>query len=312
MKCCVIAVLILGAVAKPPHYGKYKPARKFYKVPKINGDGGEMHVYYPSDASQGEKFPLISYAHGVLGGGIDLFGYTHLFNQLASFGFIVVAPDSCNDGCKDQEKHPWADCNPDSKWAVIPGFRTWFGEQLRAIEWAQNQTKAGDSIFEMLDMNSGVGVAGHSMGGQATAYSAHENCTSKWNIKAAAVHHGVTAVTNHNIGVPLAGFGGVLDEWISDMTKEMFEQSPVYPKLWRDIRGLSSTHLEPLLEAPLLNPLLGTYTAAWLKIHLRQDPDKYWHGLIFDESNADYLCNSQSMQECIVKSKAPEMSTVIV
>lgn len=273
-----------------------------------------MHVYYPANASTDEKFPLISYAHGVLGGGIDLFGYTHHFNQLASFGFIVLAPSTCNVGCSDQKKHPWTDCNPDAKDPAsslgIPGFRTFFGEQLRAIEWAVNQTTTSDPVFQMLDLQPGVAIAGHSMGGQATAHSAHRNCTSKWNIKAAAVHHGVGGATNHQIGIPLAGFGGLLDVVVSSKTKEMFEQSPTYPKVWRSIAGISGTHLEPVLEPPLENPLLATYTAAWFKIHLGLDPSNYWHGLIFDDRSSDHICKSQAMFECKVEEH--NFSSVIV
>ena len=32
-------------------------------------------VFFPSNASSGEKFPLIEYAHGAAGGNIDLIGY---------------------------------------------------------------------------------------------------------------------------------------------------------------------------------------------------------------------------------------------
>lgn len=33
-------------------------------------------VFFPSNASSGEKFPFIEYAHGAAGGNIDLIGYT--------------------------------------------------------------------------------------------------------------------------------------------------------------------------------------------------------------------------------------------
>lgn len=306
--CRLVFVVVCAAVGAPT-MGQYKPATKFYSIPNIGGDGGLMHVYYPSNVSQGETFPLISYAHGLDGGSIDLLGYAYLFNRIASFGFIVVAPNTCGFlGCADREKRPWTDCNKEvvhSHNPLFPLWDTWFGEQLRAIEFAQNQSKTSDPIFAMMDSAAGVGIAGHSMGGQATSWAAHENCTSHWNIKAAAVHHGVTATNNTKIGVPLAAFGGTLDSWISQMTKDMFVKSPVYPKMWRYITGASSTHLEPVLLPPLENPLLATYTAAWFKVFLGQDPDNYWSSMLFNKSNANYLCNSQKMKECIVEQKAP-------
>lgn len=297
MQLCVALSLVVCAIAAPPLFGKYEPARKFYTIPKVAGDGGQMHVYYPSNATAGEKFPLISYAHGADGGSVDLYGYTHLFNQISSFGFIIVAPNTCNVGCADTVKSPYADCNPTAQHSR-GGWSTWFGEQIKAIEFA-NKLATSDPIFKMMDSGAGVGIAGHSMGGQSTAWAAHENCTSRWNIKAAAIHHGVTASTNDKIGVPLAGFGSTGDASISMATKQCFTESPVYPKVWRYIVG--SAHTEPVLEPPIENPLLAPYTAAWFKAILTQDQES--HDMIFDKSNPNYICNSQEMKECVVDDK---------
>merc|ERR1712194_160381 len=101
---------------------------------------GKMHVYYPEGAA-GEKFPLISYAHGLAGGSVDLLGYAKHFSQLASYGFVVVAPNTCNFGCKDAVKSPYADCNEVTVTGKNPdaaGWNTWFGEQLKAIEMSRD------------------------------------------------------------------------------------------------------------------------------------------------------------------------------
>lgn len=296
--------LIVSAVAAPPTLGNYKTAFKQYDIPKVAGDGGSMHVYYPSNATEGEVFPLISYAHGLAGGSIDLLGYAKLFSQMASFGFIVVAPNTCNFGCADKVKSPYADCNQVAVTGKNPdaaGWNTWFGEQIKAIEWAGNQSKASDPIFKMLDAAAGVAIAGHSMGGQATAWAAHENCTSRWNIKAAAIHHGVYGTTNDKIGIPIAGYGSTGDASISMKTKDVFTKSPILPKMWRYIVG--SSHLEPVLLPPAENPLLATYTVAWFKVILNRDPESYWHGMIFDTSDPNYICNSQKMEECVIDKK---------
>ena len=59
----------------------------------------------------GEKFPLLAYSHGFLGGGTDLLAYGELFAQMASWGFIVAAPASCNMGCTDASKGAhWTAC----------------------------------------------------------------------------------------------------------------------------------------------------------------------------------------------------------
>jgi hypothetical protein len=148
---------------------------------------------------------------------------------------------------------------------------------------------------------AGVAIAGHSMGGQATAWAAHENCTSRWNIKAAAIHHGVYGTTNDKNGIPIAGYGSTGDASISMKTKDVFTKSPILPKMWRYIVG--SSHLEPVLLPPAENPLLATYTVAWFKVILNRDPESYWHGMIFDTSDPNYICNSQKMEECVIDQK---------
>lgn len=57
---------------------------------------------------------------------------------------------------------------------------------MKTIDWAQNMTRAGvdPQIFGLIDWSAGVGLAGHSMGGQAATVGANEGCTSKYNIKA--------------------------------------------------------------------------------------------------------------------------------
>jgi len=298
MKAAACMIAVVGAAA--PKKGPRATARVTnYKIEGT--DSGKMHVYYPSDAQEGEQFPLISYAHGLAGGSIDLLGYTAMFNQLASWGFVVVAPNTCNLGCSDPVKSPWADCNQVAVTGKNPdadGWNTWFGEQLKAIEWAKQQD---DKVLNLVDWNYGVSIAGHSMGGQATAWAAHSNCTTQYNIKAAAVHHGVWGTTNDQIGVPLAAFGSTGDASISMKTKQMFDQSPVYPKIWRYLKG--SSHLEPVTEPPAENPLLATFTAAWFKYNIGQDPDGTFHDMIFDTTDPDSMCNSQEMDTCTLLEK---------
>lgn len=315
MRSIIHIALILGAWARAPTYGEYETGFKIYQLPRVRGDSGHYHVYYPKNAPIGEKFPLIAYAHGLAGGGIDILGYAKLFAQMASFGFVIVAPNTCMFGCADKVKSPYTDCNQVARTGKNPefpgsGWNTWFGEQLKAIEWARNQTETADPIFKLLDTTVGTAIAGHSMGGQATAWSAHANCTSQWNIVSAAVHHSVPATTNAEIGVPMGAFGSTWDDIISTKpTREIFAQSPVYPKMWRYVVG--SSHLEPVLLPPFENPLLATYTVAWFKVTMKQDPHNYWHGLIFNKTSPDYICTSQKMKECAVDSSA-HVTEVIV
>ena len=167
------------------------------------------------------QFPLISYLHGLAGGGgLDIEGYAVLFAQMASYGFVVAAPLSCNDGCRDQVNAPYTDCAglPSVQPANWPSY---YGEQLKTMEWAHSAGKEGsDPILSLIDWDAGVGIAGHSMGGQATAITASKNCVVQHfgaRIKAAVLHHAANGAVGGgptpgktnvgtNVSIPTAAF----------------------------------------------------------------------------------------------------------
>jgi hypothetical protein len=308
-----VATLAVSASAfGPDGLGPYDTASKIYKVPVLDAGGNhqKMDVFYPSNAQAGEKFPLISYSHGMLAGAFGPIEYQSafygpLFSQLASHGFIVVAPEDCNaDGCADKVNAPYTDCAGLPPVAPV-GWSSYYGEQLKSIEWARNQSASGDEIFAMLDVEAGAAIAGHSMGGQATSLSAHFACTEKYNIKVAALHHsanGDTPIGNLgvNVSVPLAALGSSGDAGCTAETRAIYSSSTVYPKYFRNEVGWS--HLEPL-SVPLIakyNPPIGLMTAAWFKIHLNADAGVY-HDLIYGDA-ADSLCKYADMAECMVES----------
>ena len=59
----------------------------------------------------------------------------------------------------------------------------------KAIDWA---TSAATPLSSRINVSAGVGVAGHSMGGQATLYSSSTDGTRTHDIRAAAMHHPYT------------------------------------------------------------------------------------------------------------------------
>lgn len=64
----------------------------------------------------------------------------------------------------------------------------------------------------LIDWSRGVGVIGHSMGGQATIRSAAAQHVRAHNIKAAAVHHPFwSPLDKPQVAVPIAAFTGVSD-----------------------------------------------------------------------------------------------------
>ena len=205
-------------------------------------------------------------------------------------------------GCDDHSNRPYTDCA-----GIVPissaGWDTWYGEQLKVIDWAKNTSKT-DPIIGLVDFSTGVGVAGHSMGGQATTTSAHHACAKQYDIRAAVLHHSAGCEVKgegKNAGVnistiPLAAYTSSGDSCCEKSTKAIYDASPTKHKVYRDLKG--SSHLEPVLWPPTENPLLATYTAAWFDIYIKGDKGAA-HDLIYGD-DPDSLCKAQEMEECII------------
>ena len=306
----LIATIISVGIsfAAPPTLGPWPFTNKSYKVPALDATDPTVWVVYPiCNLTRCPKFPLITYNHGDLGGDIDLIGYANHFQQIASYGFVVIAADSCDVGCTDKSQGaPYTDC------AGLPPLQPalwgpWYGEQLKVIEWAKNMTNGGssDPVFSTIDWDAGVGIAGHSMGGQATTMSASTACAEKWDIRAAVlIHPEIGALpwgnTGTNMSIPVAAFTSSGDHLCPSSTTETtmaaFNASngKTLPSILRNVVGWS--HLEPVLGTVFENPLLATYTASWFKIFLNHDRGEYYD-LIYG-GGQDSVCHSEQMVSC--------------
>lgn len=301
--CCCCRSSAYVTSDPPPKKGQYETTWKKYAVQKLDKSDPHLYVFYPQKTTENESFPLISYAHGLFGGGsIDIAGYFPLFEQIASFGFVVAAPSSCNVGCKNLQPSRYTSCAGTPDIAAHEGWNFYYGEQLKTIEWVRNATLS--SPFSV-DWNAGVGIAGHSMGGQATTTSAHFECAKEWDLRAAVIHHAapcdIRGVKGANAGsnittIPLAAFTSSGDSCCEASTKNIYDASPTRPKIYRDLKG--SSHLEPVLIPPIENPFLATYTAAWFKVFLgTRDTSGPYYDLIFSNQSSS-VCNYQTMETC--------------
>merc|ERR1712070_1066212 len=148
--------------------------------------------------------------------------------------------------------------------------------------------------------DAGVGVAGHSMGGQATVYSSSAAGVG-YDIKAAVMHHAYT----HSFPapeVPFLAFTGTKDRTAPpSMTHGFYEAEGANPA-----RGLvnkvGANHHEPDILS--YNPMLAPLTAAWFKIFLDETPQQGgidFHDLIFGTGSSS-LCHGGDgdMSECEV------------
>lgn len=150
------------------------------------------------------------------------------------------------------------------------------------------------------------------MGGQGAAQAATGSCPETWGVKTAVLHHPANGdIPGGNIGsnatVPLFGMTSSGDSiwWEARDYMAAFNASSSHgplPSAYRDVTGYS--HLEPLLLPPIENPLLATYTAAWLKVFLNNDRGLYY-SLIYG-SGPDSLCRSENMTACYVSTPPPQ------
>ena len=167
--------------ASSPAYGgdPFGARCRVVLVPEMDSSDQHVDVFFPAanTTQPGDKFPLVVFMHGFWGGG----GFTNIYypivSTIASYGYVVVLPRACNLACFDDK-------------ATLPGdplgFAHYYQQQLRAIVWASEQAEsATDGPFALVNSTVGVGIAGHSMGGQATLFSSAKTNTTAYNIRAA-------------------------------------------------------------------------------------------------------------------------------
>jgi hypothetical protein len=126
------------------------------------------------------------------GGDVDRLAYDPLLSRLASFGFVVASPRQCSMGCLEDCKT--LDGDP-------PCFGRYYHQQLDVFSWARNYSSADSrnvsgspaDVLSRVNHSMGYGVAGHSMGGQATLFSSSFHNASEQHIKAAVMHQCVCA-----------------------------------------------------------------------------------------------------------------------
>ena len=160
------------------------------------------------------------------------------------------------------------------------------------LVWAQSPEMRTDPVIGRIDHSIGYGIAGHSMGGQATARSAAQ--AALYNIKAAILLHPFSAISEdigRDITIPLAGFTGTLDNCCGEAaTRKYYDLSPA-PKTLANMVG--ARHTEPNVP----NTEWGVYMAAFFKVWMQKDTGAYY-SLIYDRTNSDSLCSYHEMESC--------------
>lgn len=290
-----------GALIKPPLATRHRVLIDSQQ----DETSQDIDVYYPSpiDGGSDGRFPLISFAHGMYGGSFLLpVAYGDLLHALAGFGFIVVAPRSCNIGCHC----PLGTIGERSLPHDPPCFQPFYEKQLRAITWARAakaETAYTEEAFAELDVAAGAGVAGHSMGGQAAVFSSSGRNATLHDIRAAVMLHAYTHAYPAPT-VPFLAFTGTGDDTAPPaMAHGFFDAVPAAARAALP-RGLvnrvGATHHEVDVED--YNPLLAQYTAGWLKLFLQKRTHDYgidFEKMIFGDGK-ESMCGGGggAMAEC--------------
>ena len=267
------AARICAAALPQPPFGS---AWRTFTGPFDSSDP-RADVYYPTGLPKGRAVPLLSFSHGLLGGG-DVFSsaYIPLLLQWAKYGFVIVAPRACSKGCADT-------C------VTLPGgdpkcFGTYYEQQLRAIEWVRNGTEGDVKEFflPLVDHKAGYGIAGHSMGGQATLFSSSGTNSTGHNIKAAVAMHPYTHAFPAPT-VPFLVFTGDDDKIAPEnISKRVFLTPGGVARAQRGfVNKQGANHLEPLFWNN--QNALAAYSAAWMKLYVEDVPGGVQDGINYTD-----------------------------
>jgi hypothetical protein len=241
------------------------------KIPGLKGGGNTGADIIYAVPKNGEKLPLISFAHG-MGGPVS--SYTPNNNFVASFGFVIIAVHSCPIGlCLEFHR-----------------------DQLQAIIAA----KADPSLHPALASVdfSNVGIYGHSLGAMATVGNAGMQGVdpAKYNIKAAVAEHpcwNPLSDGGKGLAVPILFTAGSKDTTCADQCSERMYSRATKPqsKIFWDIEG--ADHNGPINS--LEPPVVAAFLSCWLR---NENCDKVYG------SSGKEICNqlsSGTLHACLVE-----------
>lgn len=280
--------------ASPAPVGPYKTKAKTFSDNRFDWSDTSIDVVYPV-TEENKTFPLIAYAHGF--GALAYDHYHDLFETLASWGYVIVAPKTCRYGCLS-----WWNCHSLKDDPMC--FGHYYKMQLLAIDWARE-----GSAHLPIDFSVGVGVAGHSMGGQATMFSAAYGAASH-DIRAAVLHHPYSHSAAAVTTTPFLVFTGTNDTLAPpEMTESIFNAAGAYAERGMVNRiGAGHSEASEWGNGEYYNAGLAWFTVAYFKVHLDRTPKA--NGINFEElvyaDRNDTLCHGGdgAMAKCTLLRKA--------
>ena len=303
MYCPLFLLIAIGSVAHAAAVattsvlvGPYTIASSTISIPTLDSSDRRVELHYPANQTN-QSFPIVIFAHGLDNEPSD---YSKLFAGIVSFGYIITSHHACKEGCVDDKTT--------LEWDP-PAFAHYYQQQLKVIEWIQAQPNDLTTLPFHIDFTHGVGIAGHSMGGQATLFSSSDNNASTHNITAAVMHHAFTH-TYPAPAVPFLAFTGEEDivAYPSYTERFFYAKGPVHVAAKGLIYRTEADHFEP--EDPFFpfynsfNPLVAQYTAAWFKLYLENKTIEFgidFHDLIYGTNSSSVCKGDGAMVKCEMK-----------
>jgi len=278
--------LLLSVLQAFTPSGPHRVTHRFFEYDALDITSRTIAACFPAD-NISARFPLVAFAHGF--DDIAFESYTAVFEEIASWGYVVVGPRACMFGCL-------SDCV--NELADPPCYGHYYIQLLLTAGWTNT------SAASLLPINhtTGMAVVGHSMGGQAALFASARNA-SQYNMRAAVLMHAFTH-TFPTSRVPFLAFTGTADEVASPWMAKSIFNSAAHSCLPRAlVNKMGANHHEPTTA---YNPKMVKYSVAWLKIYLDGTPMAHavdWHALIFGVG-ANSLCGGGdgAMRECRVLS----------
>lgn len=221
------------------------------KIPGLSlGGPYSAYIIYAEPKTGGEKFPFISFAHGTTAGGAKtLTDYAQDLETVASYGFVIVAAESC----------PTIEC-----------FSGYCKDQQQTIRACKSDPSLHPALANA-DFST-VGVFGHSMGAMATIGSSGGSRSCKYdsslNIKAAVAQHPCWDINMQAspVEVPIMFTCGSVDKICEDgCSARFYNQVTKAPsKIIFDVKG--ANHFEPTdIGSNSEVPAVAYFLACWLR-----------------------------------------------
>ena len=274
--CCLLLIKRISQACgfPPPSFGEFSTMTKSIVIPGLQQGSNYGYAVWPQNASAGQQFPLISFSHGDFGGGPFIWVYTTLLEQIASFGFVVIAHASCFPTCDNAQ----------------------YLDQLRVLDWASQMNSAGNAtthpVLRWVDFTVGFGVSGHSTGGRATFQSGV--VATKHRIRAGvAINPDPKVDSASNVTeCAIAVFTGTNDSLEPKGSALADFLALPRPKVYANMTGES--HITPISS----HPKWGPYAAAWFKVYINGDRGRFYN-LIFGEDSESLCGGGYPMTDCI-------------